>query len=88
MELGLQHKMETVRYRGWLVNCQNYKEYLVSELHTHNMLVLLLTLSSELVDTYYVLLKNIPDPFMRFIEFNLRSAIYRNIVLTIEVTIP
>lgn len=77
--------METVRYRGWLVNAQNMEHYMINGFHSHNLLVLLLALSSELVSTYYVFLQNITDPFMKFIEFNLRSAIYRNIILSIEV---
>ena len=61
-------------------------DYFIDNFHSHNFLVLLLALSSELVETYFMLLKNINDPFMRFIEFNLRSTIFLNIVLSIEVS--
>jgi hypothetical protein len=77
--------METVRFKGWLIDGPNHQDYLIEGFHTHNLLVLLLALSSELVDTYRMLLMNIQDPFMRFVEFNLRAAIFRNIVLAVEV---
>ena len=79
--------METVRFRGWLVDGDSWKTYLLPEFHSHNLMVLVLALSSELVATYSLFLSSISDPFMRFVEFNLRASIYRNIVLSIEVTI-
>lgn len=37
-----------------------------------------------MVELYRTLLLNLSDPFMRYIEFVLRSAIYRNIVHSLE----
>jgi hypothetical protein len=50
---------------------------------THNLLVLLLAMCEQTANTNQVLLDKIEDPFMRFIEFQLRSSLYRNIVLAI-----
>lgn len=50
----------------------------------HNLLVLLLAMCEKIVYTYQVLINNIKDPFMRFIQFQLRSSIYRNIALAIQ----
>lgn len=79
--------METVRFRGWLIDSDNYQKYLIEGFRSHNLIVILHALSSELVETYNMLLSNIQDPFMRFVEFNLRSTLYRNIVLSIEVSL-
>jgi hypothetical protein len=59
--------METVRFKGWLVDAEHMQDYLIDNFHCHNLLVLMLALSSELVETYSMFLKNIRDPFMRFI---------------------
>ena len=75
--------METVRFRGWLINPQNYQDYFVKDFHTHNIIVVLIVLSSQMVETYAALLSNIKDPFMRFVEFNLRATIFPNVVLAI-----
>jgi len=64
---NLYKLMETVRFRGWMVNSLTYKDYLVKDFHTHNMIVLLIALSSQVVDTYEAFLSNIKDPFMRFV---------------------
>ena len=50
----------------------------------HNLIVILLTLCSELVDCYGFILEKYTDPFMFFTEFVLRSNVYRNIVLSLE----
>lgn len=50
-----------------MVNSLTYKDYLVKDFHTHNMIVLLIALSSQVVDTYEAFLSNIKDPFMRFV---------------------
>ncbi len=79
--------MQIIRFQGWKVNTETWKTFLIEDFHTHNLLVILFALSSQLVETFNILLSNIQDPFMRFIEFNLRSAIYRNIILSIEVSV-
>lgn len=48
-------------------------------------MVLMLGLCSQMAKTFQQLLGQIVDPFMKFTEFALRSNIYRNIVLSIEV---
>jgi hypothetical protein len=80
---NLYKLMETVRFRGWLINAQNYQDYFVKDFHAHNLIVILIVLSSQMVETYAALLSNIKDPFMRFVEFNLRATLFRNVVLAI-----
>ena len=60
---------------------------MVGGFHTHNLFVLLSAMTFQMVDTYFLFLTNIKDPFMRFVQFNLRSSIFRNIILAIEVII-
>ena len=78
--------METIRFRGWLVDNQTYKQHLIQNFPTHNFIVFLMALSSKLVETFNMFVSTIDDPLMRFVEFNLRASIYRNIVLNLDVT--
>ena len=53
---------------------------------THNLLVLLLGLCSQVAKAYLTIVSTIDDPMMRLTEFLLRATLYRNIVLGLEVT--
>lgn len=77
-------KMETMRYKGYLVGSSSSLEhYLLGGSKTHNLVVLLLGLCSQLAHTYLTLLASIDDPMMRLTEFILRATLYRNIVLAL-----
>ena len=82
----VRKQMETIRFRGWLVDNQTYKQHLIQNFPTHNFIVFLMALSSKLVETFNMFVSTIDDPLMRFVEFNLRASIYRNIVLNLDVT--
>lgn len=76
--------METMIFKGYLVaSSSSLEHYLLEGFTTHNLVVLLLGLCSKLAQTYLALLASIDDPMMRFTEFILRAAIYRNIVLAL-----
>lgn len=53
---------------------------------THNLLVLLLGLCSQVAKASLTIISTIDDPMMRLTEFLLRATLYRNIVLGLEVT--
>lgn len=78
-------KIREIRFCGFRVGSNNWKSYLLPNFKNHNLIVLMLALCSHMVTTFHHLLNAIEDPFMRFTEFALRSNIYRNIVLSIEV---
>ena len=50
-----------------MVNSITWKDYVVEGFHTHNLIVLLTALTFQMVDTYFLFLTNIKDPFMRFV---------------------
>jgi hypothetical protein len=80
--------VERVRFQGYLVTVDCMEEMMIDGFHTHNLVVVLLALCSQIAETYLTVLANIQDPMMRFTEFLLRASLYRNIVLALEVHFP
>ena len=79
--------METMFYQGYKVSCSaDLPSQLLEGFMTHNLLVLLLGLCSQVANTYLAVVSTIDDPMMRLTEFLLRASLYRNIVLALEVT--
>jgi hypothetical protein len=53
---------------------------------SHNIVVIVLALLDLLIDCFHTYLQSIQDPLQAFAEFNLRYCIFRNVVLSLEVS--
>lgn len=74
-------------YEGYKVGSStDMQSQLLEGFMTHNLLVLLLGLCSQVARAYLTIVSTIDDPMMRLTEFLLRATLYRNIVLGLEVT--
>lgn len=74
-------------YQGYKVSSNTtLQSHLLEGFMTHNLMVLLLGLCSQLAQAYLTIVSSIDDPMMRFTEFLLRATLFRNIVLNLEVT--
>lgn len=82
--LGIFHK---VRYGADSINSQNFEEFLIKGSTLHNLIVMTLAFTSNLVQSYNSYIESIQDPVAVFIEMVVRYGAFRHFVLSIEVQI-